>query len=103
LSLTTPGGTATSGSNFTVKVGLSVRKTRGVLGLSNGTVTSSPAGINCGGTCSAFYNMDTVVTLTATPDLLSLFGGWSGCDTATGTSCTVTMDKAKDVTAHFLP
>jgi hypothetical protein len=86
---------------------LSVSKTS-PLGLGNGTVTStsSPASssqINCGGTCSASYNYGTVVTLNATPDLLSIFDGWSGCDTASGTTCTVTMSASKSVTAHFLP
>jgi len=47
--------------------------------------------------------MGTVVTLIATPDLLSLFGGWTGCDTVNGTSCTVTMGNAKTVVAHFVP
>jgi hypothetical protein len=86
-----------------VQVALTVSKTHGLLGLSNGTVTSSPAGINCGAACSALYNMDAVVTLIARPDLLSLFGSWTGCDTATGTSCTVTMGRAREVIAHFLP
>jgi len=44
-----------------------------------------------------------VVTLTATPDLLILFGGWDNCDTVNGTSCTVTMSGARNVVAHFLP
>jgi hypothetical protein len=103
--VTTAAGTATSASNFTVTVpvALNVSKTHGLLGLSDGTVTSSPAGINCGGTCSGFYNMGTVVTLVATPDLLSLFGGWTGCDTVSGTSCTVTMSGVRNVVAHFLP
>jgi len=103
LSVTTPVGTATSAITFTVRVALSVGKTRGLLGVSNGTVTSSPAGINCGGTCSALYNMGTVVTLIATPDLLSLFSGWTGCDTVNGMSCTVSMSNAKSVVAHFAP
>jgi hypothetical protein len=71
------------------------------LGLGSGTVTSSPGGINCGSTCSAVYNLGTVVTLTANPDLL--FGSWTGCDTANGTSCIVTMSNAKTVVANFLP
>ncbi len=36
-------------------------------GTGTGTVTSSPAGINCGATCVASYNTGTVVTLTAAP------------------------------------
>jgi len=66
-----------------------------------GTVTSSPAGINCGSTCSASYVSGTTVTLTATPGLLSSFGGWSGCDSVSGNTCTVNMNSAKAVTADF--
>src|SRR5438445_2600086 len=50
LSVTTPGGTATSSSAFTVtqqSFTLSVNKT------GSGTITSSDGGINCGATCSA--------------------------------------------------
>jgi hypothetical protein len=100
LSVTTPAGTGTSGSAFTVKVMLTVQKTGLIAG---GTVISSPSGINCGGTCSAAFNSDSAVTLTATPALLSIFNGWSGCDSVSGNTCTVTMSGAKTVTAHFLP
>ena len=53
------GITVASGSvsSFT----LTVSKT----GSGSGTVTSNPAGINCGSTCSASYANDTSVTLTA--------------------------------------
>ncbi len=71
-------------------------------GTGSGTVTSSPAGINCGATCSAAYDSGTVVTLTATPAFGSIFTGWSGCDTVSGTTCTVTMSAARSVTASFL-
>jgi hypothetical protein len=84
---------------------LTVRKTRLLVG--NGTVTSTSkpaaAQIGCGGTCSASYGYGTVVTLTATPGLLSIFNGWSGCDATSGTTCTVTLNAARSVTASFLP
>jgi hypothetical protein len=102
LTVTTPGGTATSATNFTVMVPLTVNKAS-PLGIGNGTVRSSPDGINCGSACSADFGINTVVTLTVTPDLLSIFNGWSGCDTASGTTCTVTMSAARQVTANFLP
>ena len=71
-------------------------------GIGSGTVTSSPAGINCGATCSASYTSGTVVTLTATPALGSVFAGWSGaCSNLIGT-CTVTMTADTAVTATFL-
>ncbi len=69
-------------------------------GTGTGTITSSPAGINCGSTCSYTYNSGTAVTLTAAPDASSTFAGWSGACSGTGT-CSVTMDAAKSVTATF--
>jgi hypothetical protein len=65
-----------------------------------GTVTSSPAGINCPGTCTASFNSGTLVTLTATPAAGSSFTGWSGACTGTG-SCTIIMNVANSVTATF--
>ena len=44
----------------------------------SGTVTSSPAGIDCGATCSAVYDQGTTVTLTPTPAAGWSFAGWSG-------------------------
>ena len=67
-----------------------------------GNVTSSPSGINCGGSCSASFASDTVVTLTATPGPLSIFTGWTGCDSTSGSTCTVTMSAAKSVSASFI-
>jgi hypothetical protein len=70
-------------------------------GTGSGTVTSSDGGINCGPTCVATYDSGTVVTLTATPDPLALFAGWSGdCSNLIG-PCTVTMTSNRSVTATF--
>ncbi len=66
----------------------------------SGTVTSSPAGINCGSACSA--TLSGSVTLTATPASGSTFAGWSGDCTGVGT-CVMTMSAAKSVTATFKP
>jgi RHS repeat-associated protein len=66
----------------------------------NGTVTSAPAGINCGTICQADFPHATVVTLTAIPNTGSYFSGWSGTCTGSG-PCTVTMDAAKSVTANY--
>src|SRR5207253_4528152 len=57
-------------------------------GMGSGSVSSSPPGISCGTDCSEPYGADTVVTLTATPSPLSIFTGWSGCDTVSGATCT---------------
>src|SRR3989338_3748503 len=65
----------------------------------SGTVTSSPAGIDCGADCSEAYNSGTTVTLTPTPDSGSYFAGWSGdADCSDGV---VTMDADKTCTAAF--
>jgi hypothetical protein len=69
-------------------------------GAGGGSVTSSPAGIDCGATCSASYDDQTGVTLTATPDSGSQFDGWGGDCAGTG-GCTVTMSAARSVTATF--
>src|SRR5256886_10918301 len=47
-------------------------------GTGSGSVTSSPAGITCGTTCSASFPVGTMITLTATPATGSTFTGWSG-------------------------
>jgi beta-glucosidase len=75
------------------------------LGTGLGTVTSAPAGISCGATCSASYATGTLVTLTATPDAASssTFGGWSGACSGTAATCVVTLSQAQSVTATFNP
>jgi phospholipase C len=65
-----------------------------------GTVTSSPAGINCPGTCAAGFSAGTQVALTATPGTNYVFAGWSGACSGTA-SCTVDMTGAETVTASF--
>jgi len=76
---------------------LTVAKT----GSGSGTVTSSPAGINCGATCTAGFPAGTVVTLTATEAAGSTFSGWSGACTNAAGSCSVTMSASESVTATF--
>jgi hypothetical protein len=71
-------------------------------GTGSGTVTSSPAGISCGATCSAPYVAGTVVTLTATPATGWAFAAWSGACSGAG-ACQVTMSAARDVIATFEP
>jgi hypothetical protein len=69
-------------------------------GSGSGTVTSAPAGINCGADCVEPYGSGTTVTLTATPSAGSTFAGWSNGCVGTGT-CTVTMNNAVNVNATF--
>ena len=70
-------------------------------GNGNGTVTSSPAGINCGSTCTAEYLEGTVVTLTASAASGSTFDGWSGAGCSGTGSCVLTIEHNTTVTAVF--
>jgi RHS repeat-associated protein len=70
-------------------------------GSGTGTITSSPAGIDCGATCSGSYDWATPVTLTATPATGSTFQGWFGACTGNATTCTVTLSQTKSVNATF--
>ncbi|MDB4957835.1 MAG: Flagellar hook-length control protein FliK [Myxococcales bacterium] len=74
----------------------------------NGTGTGSLAtslspagavGMSCGTGCTA-YPYQTMVTLTPTAATGSVFSGWSG-DCAGTTTCSVTMDHARNVVATF--
>ncbi len=75
--------------------------TLSVVNAGGGTVTSSPAGINCGSTCSQSYPAGTTVVLTATPDKSALFHGWTGACTGGSTTCTVALNASASVTAEF--
>lgn len=72
----------------------------------SGTVNSNPAGISCStgnsAGCSAPFNQDSTVVLTAVPDGLSLFGSWTGCTSVNQTACTVLADTNKEISALFL-
>jgi phospholipase C len=69
-------------------------------GTASGTVTSSPAGINCSPSCSASFGSGTSVKLTAVPAKGAFFVGWSGACKGTAT-CTLIMTANKAVTATF--
>ena len=70
-------------------------------GTGSGTVTSSPAGIDCGSTCSAQFADGVQVTLTATAAAGSVFAGWSGGECSGTGTCQVTLDSDVSVTAGF--
>ena len=81
-------------------------------GNANGTVTSAPAGINCGTSCgstSATFADGQQIVLSASPIAGASFTGWSGaglpasCTTGAPTSCTFTMSGNMNVTATFAP
>ena len=67
-----------------------------------GTVTSNPAGINCGQTCTASFPSGTAVTLTEAPSNGQAFDSWSGACSGTATTCNVTITAATSVGAKFV-
>jgi hypothetical protein len=73
-----------------------------IQGAGTGTVNSSPPDINClSGLCSQTYPYNSDVSLTSTPGLRSVFGGWQGsCSNLSG-PCSVTMDAVRAVLANF--
>jgi uncharacterized repeat protein (TIGR01451 family) len=70
-------------------------------GTGSGTVTSSPAGVNCGATCVATFPGGTNVTLTATPATGSRFAGWSSDCAGTSRTCLLTMTVDRMAVATF--
>ncbi|HLY37726.1 MAG TPA: CARDB domain-containing protein [Candidatus Binatia bacterium] len=80
-------------ATFDMLVALTVE----LAGTGTGSVTSDPAGIDCGDACVQSYPLGTAVTLTATPAPGSRFVGWSD-DCADGH---VTLDTATTCTANF--
>jgi hypothetical protein len=77
-------------ATFSKTVAKTVTLAVGVSG--GGTVTSSPAGINCPGQCSASYVKGTSVALSAVPASGATFTGWSGaCKSSTTNTCDLTL------------
>ena len=69
-------------------------------GTGGGSFASSPAGTSCGKSYCLSFPAGTAVTLSATPNDGSVFAGWSGACSGTGT-CIVTMILSQTVTATF--
>jgi hypothetical protein len=68
-----------------------------------GRVTSAPAGIDCGATCSEDFDEGASVTLTAAPAIHNQVT-WSGCAAQPSAGeCVVTMSAARSVAATFSP
>lgn len=92
---TSGGGSGTGGAEPTITVNFP--------GTGSGTVTSSPLGLSCASTatlCSAAFPTGTNVTLTATP--FGTFGGWQGCGSVSGDTCTIdNLSSDVTVTATF--
>jgi len=86
-------GNTNTGTSNTVTVAPS--------GTGSGTVVSSPAGINCGASCSASFPSGTSVTLTATPASGSTFGGFTGACVSSTSTCIFTPTANSTVGAVF--
>jgi hypothetical protein len=69
-------------------------------GAGDGQVVSNPVGIDCTEDCTALFDLNSAVTLTATPTDPSTFIGWSGACEGTG-PCVVSMSDSMQVTAEF--
>ena len=91
-----PGGSVGSIVLATHSMPLSITKT----GAGSGLVTSTPAGIRCGATCTYPFSINSSVTLSAVASPGSTFSGWSGICTGSG-DCAVTLDTAQELLAGF--
>jgi Divergent InlB B-repeat domain len=88
-----PGGTPSASDPGTLNVHRS--------GTGAGTVTSDPAGIDCGPTCSAQFLVGTAVTLTAVANDTSAFDHWGGACNGTNPTCSIDVAHQTSVTAVF--
>lgn len=102
-------GSRTGGTDVNViPVSFSIIVSGGA-GTGAGTVRSTPVSLNCrvvtgvaqGPTCASSFNRDASITLTATVDTGSVFGGWSGACSGTTSSCTVVASADRSVSASF--
>lgn len=76
---------------------LTVTKTGG----GGGTVTSTPAGIDCGLMCSTTLPFGTAVVITAAAATGSSFAGWGGDCTGLSPNVTIAMTAARSCSARF--
>jgi hypothetical protein len=95
------GNASTATVDYTV-VPVTFTLTTTSAGIGAGVVVSAPLGISCAPTCTGDFVSGSTVTLVATPNAGSTFTGWSGdCTGTDASSCSVTMDQARSVTATF--
>ena len=68
----------------------------------SGRVTSQPAAIDCGSSCSGTFAATGPVVLTAAPAAGQVFQGWGGaCAASSGPTCTLTLMQDTTVSATF--
>src|SRR5262245_29205685 len=74
-----------------------------ISGNGSGTVQSTPTGIDCGGSgCSGIFPSGTSITLHATPDAGSQFGGWTGGGCSGTDDCSVIVSGDMDIQPAFV-
>lgn len=94
--------TSLDGQDVTLSI-IAPRYTLTVQKTGNGTVSSVPEGIDCGGDCLETVAPGYAFTLTATPDDYYRFAGWFGGGLSGTEPATVTLNTRKLVEARFLP
>ena len=104
----TVGSSETVTANFVRRFALTVGKSlsaggsvAGSIVSGTGTVLTSGV-IDCGSDCAETVDSGAKVKLTATAAAGHRFEDWTGCDSASGSVCTQTVDSAETVTANFV-
>jgi hypothetical protein len=91
----------TQGSGIAIKVKSSpIQKTLSIVAPSNGVIKDDTGKISCPSSCSANYDVNSAIKLTAIPNLNYVFTGFSGC-TTNGNQCSFTLDNNKNISATF--
>jgi len=85
-------------ANFTLKTFVLTVSTAGN---GSGTVTSSPAGVDCSPDCSKSYSSGASILLTAAPSPGYQFDGWNGGGCSGTGTCTVNITADASVIATF--
>lgn len=69
----------------------------------NGSVSSTPVGIDCGSDCTETLAAGSTITLSAIPASGFIFSGWSGGCSGNSPTCALTLDSSQVLTATFVP
>jgi subtilisin family serine protease len=93
------GGNSESAADFSVFPGFTLAVKIG--GSASGAIVSNSGGISCAPVCSALFDGNAGIVLTAAPAQGARFLRWSGACNGTAPSCTLTMNASKTVLATF--
>lgn len=92
-------GAVTSECQITAEFGYTLTVLKNIS--SGGTVTGTPAGIDCGSACSAVFAINSTVSLQAVRSEGYFFTGWTDGECEGTGDCGLTLDAEKTVTANF--